>query len=119
MAKKVIKKTAAKPVMAKPAPKTETKTCKCSGKKIVVSIVVLAAAVAVGFAAGKTCNKHHMKRAMMDRMNEMFVNGCLDATKVTCPKLAEKIAMMDADQNGCVTVEEFKSFKQEHRGCRK
>ena len=42
-----------------------------------------------------------------------FDNGCL---VVKCPKLEKMVPMMDADKNGCVTVEEFKaSHKKQFR----
>ena len=38
-----------------------------------------------------------------------FENGCL---VINCSKLAKMATKMDADKNGCVTVEEFKTAKK-------
>jgi hypothetical protein len=38
---------------------------------------------------------------------EMFVNGCLDLSKVDCPEKLEQVKLKDADKDGCITKEEF------------
>ncbi len=126
--KAVVKKTTAKKTVAKkapvkvaPAPVVEKllcgcdKGCACAGKchkrggffkKLVVFLVIFG----LGFAAAKLCCCEK-GRKMMPRPE--FENGCL---VVKCPKMAKMVEKMDADKNGCVSVEEFKAAKKHYRG---
>ncbi len=119
-AKKTVKPAVKKPV-AKSAPVIEKlpcgcdKGCACAGKchkrggffkKLVVFLVIFG----LGFAAAKLCCCEK-GRKMMPRPE--FENGCL---VVKCPKMAKMVEKMDADKNGCVSVEEFKAAKKHYRG---
>ena len=128
--KPVAKKTTAKKTTVKKvatAPVVETlpcgcdKNCACAGKchehghckchhggfwkKLILFVIIFA----LGFASAKLCCCHK-KHKMMPRPE--FDNGCL---VVKCPKMAQMVPMMDADKNGCVTVEEFKASKKHMR----
>lgn len=115
--KATIKKAPAKKVMAPAADKFPCgcdKGCACGGdcvcakkkctlgrflKKLILVLIIFA----LGFASAKMCCCH--KRAKMGP-RPMFENGCL---VVKCEKMAEKVAMMDTNADGCVTREEFKA----------
>ncbi|MBR4891933.1 MAG: hypothetical protein IKZ34_01995 [Alphaproteobacteria bacterium] len=125
--KPAAKKTVAKKTVAKPATKKTFKkvvatpavehshcccehkcACKCHHSGIFKRIVLFVIIFALGFASAKMCCMHK-KHKMMPRPE--FENGCL---VVKCPKMAEKVQMMDADKDGCVSVEEFKAAKKHH-----
>ncbi|MFQ6744737.1 MAG: EF-hand domain-containing protein [Alphaproteobacteria bacterium] len=75
-------------------------------KKLVLFLVVFA----LGFATAKLCCCHK-RGGFMPRPE--FDNGCL---VVKCPKMAEKVAMMDKNGDGCVDKAEFKMSKKHRRG---
>lgn len=75
-------------------------------KKLVLFLVVFA----LGFATAKLCCCHK-RGGFMPRPE--FDNGCL---VVKCPKMAEKVAMMDKNGDGCVDKAEFKMAKKHRRG---
>ncbi len=79
-------------------------------KKLIVFLIIFA----LGFAAAKfcPCNK---RGAMMRGPRVEFVNGCLDASSVKCPKLVESLPAMDINQDGCITRDEFRAVKREMR----
>ena len=64
---------------------------------------------AIIFALGMACGK------MMKRMHPVFTNGCLDMRSVNCPKMAEDIAKADINGDGCISVEEYRVFKQANK----
>lgn len=131
VAKKAVAKNApAKKVAAKKTPVKQVvapvvemhpcgcdKTCPCGGnceckkhhcgfwKKLIVVLVFFA----LGFAAAKLmpCPK----RAKMPKP-QFDDNGCL---VVKCPKMVEKMAQIDINNDGCVDKSEFKAFKREMR----
>ena len=114
--KKTTVKPAVKKTVKKAAPVAEHAHCCCehkcackchhSGfwKKLVLIIIFFA----LGFASAKLCCCHKKSFKKMPRPE--FDNGCL---VVKCPKLEKMVPMMDADENGCVTVEEFHAAKKE------
>ncbi|MBQ2844929.1 MAG: hypothetical protein IJE79_02860 [Alphaproteobacteria bacterium] len=75
-------------------------------KKLVLFLVIFA----LGFATAKLCCCHK-RGGFMPRPE--FDNGCL---VVKCPKMAEKVAMMDKNGDGCVDKAEFKMAKKHRRG---
>ena len=111
-----VKKTPAKKVVTpKAAPVVETHACACGNdcpcgckchkcgfiKKLLLILIIFA----LGFASASMFNckgKPQMPRPE-------FKDGCM---VVSCPKMAEMAPKMDADKNGCVSVEEFKAFKK-------
>ncbi|MBO5704428.1 MAG: hypothetical protein J6R99_00240 [Alphaproteobacteria bacterium] len=124
--KTTAKKTAAKkaPVKVAPAPVVEKlpcgcdKGCACAGKchkcggvfkKLVIFLVIFG----LGFATAKLCCCEK-GRKMMPRPE--FENGCL---VIKCPKMAQMVPVMDADKNGCVSVEEFKAARKHMRKMKK
>ena len=56
----------------------------------------------------------------MQKNHPVFVNGCLDVQSVTNKKLQEKLATADADNNECISVEEYRAIRkgmfQMHKG---
>lgn len=135
--KTVVKKTATKPAATKkevakkapvkkvvPAPVVEMHDCgcahgcachghccdkkKCTFGRFVKKLIIFLVIFAMGFAAAKLCDmRHHPKMPRPE-----FENGCL---VVKCPKMAEKIAMMDVDHDGCVSREEFRAARKMKR----
>ncbi len=131
--KTVAKKTVSKPATAKkavtkktPAKKAENiapvtekfpcgcdQGCPCGGdckchkhchggffKKLILILVIFA----LGFVAAKMLGcKHHGRMPRPE-----FENGCL---VVKCPKLAEMVPTIDVNGDGCISMEEYKSFK--------
>lgn len=89
--------------------------CRCHGgsrfgrfmRKLVLFLIIFA----LGFAAAKLCccgPRHHGARMH-------FVNGCLDAASVKCPKLVEALPAMDINGDGCITRDEFRAVKRQMR----
>lgn len=130
MATKPTKKTAKKPAPRKVAPAKVEETvvitgcgcgcgCRHGGfwrfvKKLIIFIIIFA----LGFAAAKfiPCpKKGKMMHRGMEPRAEMFVNGCLDIAKIRCPEMAQKIVAADANADGCITADEFRSFGKEIR----
>ena len=88
--------------------------CKCGKfgrfvKKLIVFLVIFA----LGFAAAKFCcyygKTHHFNRGFDH--SKIFTENCVDFSKIECPKMIEKIAMADADGDGCVTKQELRAAK--------
>jgi hypothetical protein len=116
---KTTKKTTVKPAVKKTVKKTapvaehahcccEHKcACKCHHSGFWKKLVLIVIFFALGFASAKLCCCHKKSFKKMPRPE--FDNGCL---VVKCPKLEKMVPMMDADKNGCVTVEEFKAAKK-------
>jgi len=75
-------------------------------RKLILFIIIFA----LGFAAAKLCccSRHHGPR-----LN--FINGCLDASSIQCPKLLESLPAMDINQDGCITRDEFRAVKRHMR----
>lgn len=129
--KPAVKKAAVKPaVTAKPAVATAPVAtpvaaptcggncgCGCKGgfgrfvKKLIVFLIIFA----LGFAAGKFCD-HAKQYKMMGFGRPEFVNGCMDLSSIKCPKMLEKVGMMDTDADGCITKDEFRAAKKAMRG---
>ena len=118
--KATIKKAPEKKVMAPAADKFPCgcdKGCACGGdcvcakkkctfgrflKKLILVLIIFS----LGFVSAKMCCCHkHNKMGP----RPMFENGCL---VVKCEKMAEKVAMMDTNADGCVTREEFKAARK-------
>ena len=123
--KTTVKKSAAKKPVVKAAPVMEHKCtcgehCHCHGSAhFVKHIIVWAIIFALGMVCGKLlCLGHAHKH--MPKMHPVFVNGCLDTSSIECPKMQEKLAMADANGDGCVSIEEYKAVKKEmkpmHKG---
>jgi hypothetical protein len=119
-AKKTVKKPTANKPVVKAAPVAEHKCecgehCHCHGKAHWVKhIIVWAIIFALGMACGKMLPCGH-KHKQMPKMHPVFVNGCLDVQSVTNPKLQEKLATADADNDGCISVEEYRTARKEMR----
>ena len=88
----------------------EHKHCKCRKCGFVKKLIVFLVIFAMGFATAKMtqCDK----RGKMGPRPEFNENGCL---VVKCPKMAEKMPMMDENQDGCVPKAEFKAAKKHMR----
>ena len=114
--KKSVKKSAkasVKKAAVKAAPASMSAECAC-GKRGVCwkKIIVFVLGVAIGAGACmlwcRCCCKKRMAR-FGGPNQEMFVNGCVDFSKVGNPERAEKIRLMDANGDGCVSREELMS----------
>lgn len=79
---------------------------KCSFGRFIKKLIVFLIIFAMGYAVAKVCNDG--PRGKM-KPRPQFENGCL---VVKCPKMAEKVPMMDADQDGCVTRAEFRAARK-------
>ena len=84
--------------------------CGCHRGKFWKKLVLFLIVFALGFATAKLCCCHK-RGGFMPRPE--FDNGCL---VVKCPKMAEKVAMMDKNGDGCVDKAEFKMAKKHRRG---
>ena len=117
MAIKNMKKSPAKPAVVAAAPVCN---CTCGHRhgfwRFVKKLLIFVIIFALGVAACKytcCCKKfHHGKMPGKFGMGQKFVHGCLDVSKIKCPEMAEKIAMADADGDGCITPEEYRTFKK-------
>ena len=83
---------------------------KCTFGRFLKKLVIFAIIFALGFTCAKMCpfgrgGKHFPR--------PQFENGCMVVKE--CPKMAEMAAKMDADHDGCVSVEEFKAAKKHMR----
>ncbi len=97
----------------------ETMEKKSIGKKI-VKIVLIFVVFAGGVMVGKHCmngKKMHHKPAFAPE----FVNGCLDMSKIQCPKKAEMLTATAENSDNCITEEEFKAMDKSemHQDCPK
>jgi hypothetical protein len=110
-AKKTVKKTAPKAApkaVATPAAAAASSSGKKHGacwKKIL--IFALGVVVGCGACCLLKCHKKKMFGRKFGPMNEAFVNGCLDLSKIDCPEKLEKVQLKDADKDGCITKEEI------------
>jgi hypothetical protein len=111
--------------MNKQAPVMEHKCmcgseCQChkhGSMHIIKHIIVWAIIFALGMACGKMMNCGHGKK-MQRKMHPVFTNGCLDMRSVNCPKLAADIVKADVNGDNCISVEEYKAFKQTNKNFR-
>ncbi|MCL1902460.1 MAG: hypothetical protein FWG18_02410 [Alphaproteobacteria bacterium] len=115
--KKPATRTAAKPAPAMAAPATPCCggcACRCGGfwrfvKKLIIFIIIFA----LGFAACKFMCMHKHWGMGMKRMQ--FVNGCLDTSKIRCPRMLDKVQQMDLNGDGCITKAEMMEWKKTKR----
>lgn len=129
MATKPTKRPAArKPVAAaRPAPRVEETViltgCGCQHKhggfwRFLKWLLIIVIFFALGFMCCKAmfmCKAKKMMRHAQEARAEMFVNGCLDISKIKCPEMAQKVVAADANGDGCIAKDEFKSFKMAMR----
>lgn len=83
--------------------------CKCARRgskfgRFLLKLIIVLFVFALGFAAAQFCNRDgcgfRCPRADFD-------NGCLEVSSVKCPRLQNLLPTMDADQDGCITRQEF------------
>lgn len=77
-------------------------------------IIVWAIIFALGMACGKMMNCGHGKK-MYRKMQPVFTNGCLDIASIKCPKMSEEIVAADVNGDNCISVEEYKAWKQTNK----
>ncbi|MDR0967953.1 MAG: hypothetical protein LBL75_03985 [Rickettsiales bacterium] len=84
-------------------------------KKLIIAAIIFGAGYATCHFVNcdKGMHKFRGERHMMHE--KMFVDGCLDTTKIECPKMAEKVATADANADGCITKEEMMDAKKAMR----
>ncbi len=76
-------------------------------KKLIIVLIIFA----LGFAAAKMLyfNKpNHMRGPRAE-----FVNGCLDVTTITCPKMLESLTVMDVNADNCISRDEYRAFMKQ------
>lgn len=119
--KATVKKVAPKKVAAAPVIEAHECGCahgcachghcghhKCTFGRFVKKLIVFLVIFAMGFAAAKLCNmRHHPKMPRPE-----FENGCL---VVKCPKMADKMATMDTNNDGCISHDEFRAARKMFR----
>ena len=121
--KPVAKKAPVKKAAVKPAPVMEHKCeadCPCGCHKhgaahLIKHIVILAIVFALGMACGKMMDCKKMHKPMHQNIHAVFTNGCLDMNSISCPKMAEEIVAADVDADNCISVEEYRTWKKDHR----
>lgn len=101
------------PVVKKVAPACRCGLFGCFFGKLILFIIVFA----LGFVSAKFIyiGKHFFRMGPPENRPEIFVDGCLDLTKIRLPEMAEKVKASDANNDGCVTREEFDAIRQEFR----
>ena len=130
--KTTVKKTPTKKVVAAPVAEMHAcgcdKSCACGGKccehghctkkkctfgRFLKKLVLVMIIFALGFASAKMCCVNKRGKAFP---KPEFNNGCL---VVKCPKMVKMAPMMDTDNDGCISKQEFKAarknFKKEMR----
>lgn len=81
---------------------------KCTFGRFLKKLILILIIFALGFVAAKMCCCKHGKFGPRPE----FDNGCL---VVKCPKMAEMVPMMDANNDGCVSKDEFKAARKHMR----
>ena len=89
--------------------------CKCARRgsrfgRFVIKLIVALIIFALGFAAAKLVDNG---RAFGPRVD--FDDGCLVVSSVKCPQLQALLPVMDMDQDGCISREEFRAVNAELR----
>ena len=93
--------------------------CKCGrgGSKFgrfMMKLIIALIIFALGFAAAKLCDERDFRGPRVD-----FDDGCLVVSSVKCPQLQALLPVMDIDQDGCITRDEFRAVNAElHRQMR-
>ncbi len=113
-------KTVAKKATVKKAPVVEQETpctCGCGCHKhgfthLLKKLIILAIVFLLGMFAGQSIHFGKPKSCPFNHMQPVFTNGCLDMSAIKCPKMQEKLLKADANDDGCVSAEEYKSMKQ-------
>lgn len=81
----------------------------CKFGRFIKKLLLVLIAFALGFAAAKMCC---CDKPCMRGPRVHFVEGCMDVSSVKCPKMQEALPMMDINQDGCITREEYREFKK-------
>ena len=110
-----------KKLVMETTPVVAEKACGCCCKhgafctfirKLLAFVIIFA----LGYSAATYCP--YGKRFFRNngpRMQEVFVDGCLDTTKFPNPEMAEAIKSADTDKDGCITVAEFEAGRDAAR----
>ena len=92
--------------------------CHCHGAAhLIKHLIVWAIIFALGMACGKMMNCGHGHKHMMKK-HPVFTEGCLDMQSIECPKMQQDILAADVNADNCISLEEYKAFKKEHRNMR-
>ena len=121
MPAKTTKKAPVKKTEVKTVPATEHKCgcgenckCHCHGRAhLIKHILILALVFALGMVCGRVLYSPAKHKPANQRMHPVFVNGCLDVKSVTNKKLQEKLKTADADNNECISMEEYRAARRE------
>lgn len=76
-------------------------------KKLIIVLIIFA----LGFAAAKML--YFSKPQHMRHPRAEFVNGCLDVTTITCPKMMESLTVMDVNSDNCISRDEYRAFMKQ------
>ena len=113
--KKIVVKSVAKPVVAQIT--TEQKSacefgccgCGCGCGQKIKKLIKFVIIFALGWVA--CCYVHHDMKHFGFHQN-MFVNGCLDTTKIKNPEVAQNAIAADSNADGCIAKDEWKEWKK-------
>ncbi len=129
-AKKTVKQATA-PQVNESIVVSEMPTCKCGANcncgpdckctrggsrfgRFMIKLIMVLIIFALGFGAAKLLDCDEFRGPRVD-----FDNGCLDVASVKCPQLQMALPVMDINQDGCITREEYRAVKAEmHRQMR-
>lgn len=84
----------------------------CGGKflRFIKWLLIIVIFFILGFATAKIIDERGYD-ARAPRVD--FEDGCLVVESVRCPMMAEKLPLMDVNQDGCISKEEFNMFRQD------
>ena len=74
-------------------------------------IMILVIVFVLGYACGKIFCFCPMRKQMPYSNHPVFVNGCLDTQRIQNTKFQEMLLKADVNEDGCISMEEYKAFK--------
>ncbi len=93
-------------------------TCECCKnmrrviiRKLIITLIIFS----LGFVSAKLTCCCHKKSAFRGPRVE-FVNGCLNPASVKCDHMREILPEIDANNDGCVSHDEWKAARPKMRG---
>ena len=75
-----------------------------------IKLIMVLIVFALGFGAAKLLDCQNARCPRAD-----FDNGCLDVSSVKCPRLQNALPAMDANADGCITREEYRTVVRDLR----
>lgn len=123
-----VKKVVSPDVVQNNIPTPETNECKCGQNcecgadckcarsggsrfgRFMLKLIMILIVFALGFGAAKLLDCQNARCPRAD-----FDNGCLDVSSVKCPRLQNALPAMDANGDGCITREEYRTVVRDLR----